>query len=177
MTPSRWLLAGLVLLVGQALARSEGPAPASPPGPADGVYEVRRDGAREKDVLPLREGEAVVVDRHPYAKKDEAGPPRFLVVRSAPDVPLDLAGEPRADREGAEVVRVLFRLKPRAAEALQRLTSDARGRQLAVVLGGEVVTVHKVRAAITGGEVQVTSCAPGGAAYLLERLRAHVKGR
>jgi preprotein translocase subunit SecD len=141
------------------------------------VYLVLRDGPEEKDVRPLRDGEALAVDRHRYAKPDDKRPPRFLVVRAAPDVELDLAGPPEAVKEGEEVVRILLKLRPKAAAALERLTSDRVGKRVAVVVGGEVVTTHKVRQAVRGGEVQITSCAPGGAEYLLERLKPRDKDR
>jgi preprotein translocase subunit SecD len=104
-------------------------------------------------------------------KADDQGPPRFLVVRAAPDVDLDLADAPKALKEGDEVVGVLLKLQPKAATALERLTSDQRGKQITIVLAGDVVTTHKVRDVIKGGDVQITSCAPGAAKYLLEQLR------
>jgi len=138
----------------------------------DGVYAVLRDSLNETDLLPLKDGEALVADRHRYVKADDQEPPRFLVVRAAPDVDLDLADAPKAVEEGGEVVRVLLKLQPKAATALERLTRDQRGKQVAIVLGGEVVTVHKVRDVIKGGDAQITSCAPGAAKYLLEQLQA-----
>jgi preprotein translocase subunit SecD len=161
------------------------PAPAGAPGEApgagkklpDGVYAVRRDGPQEKDVRPLKDGEVLVVDRHRYVKDTATQPPRFLVVRSPPEVTLDLAREPKAVEEGGEVVRILLHLRPQAAAALERLTRDQLGRQVAIVLGGEVVTVHKVRAVIKGGDVQITSCAPGAAGYLLKQLQEGQRNR
>jgi preprotein translocase subunit SecD len=134
---------------------------------------VLREGLNEKDVRPLKDGERPVVHRHRYLKTKDREPPRFLVVRAVPDVDLDLAGQPKAVKDGAEVVRILLKLKPRAAQALERLTSDPAGKQIAIVLGGEVVTMHKVRGVIKGGDVQITSCAAGAAKYLLEQLNAH----
>jgi preprotein translocase subunit SecD len=141
----------------------------------DGVYAVLREGLKEKDVLPLKDGEALAVHRHRYLKDGDKEPPRFLVVRSAPDVPLDLAVAPKADKEGEEVVRILLKLRPKAAAALERLTRARQGRQVAIVVGGEVVTVHKVRAVIKGGDVQITSCTPGGATYLFKQLQSRQK--
>ena len=138
----------------------------------DGVYAVLREGPKEKDVLPLKSGEALAVHRHRYLKDGDKEPPRFLVTRPTPDVPLDLAAGPKADKDGEEVVRILLKLRPKAAAALERLTRDRRGRQVAIVIGGEVVTVHKVRAVIKGGEAQITSCTPGGATYLLKQLQS-----
>jgi hypothetical protein len=63
-------------------------------GPPDGVYAVLRESAKEEDVKPLKDGEVLVVHRHRYRKKDEKEQPRFLVIRSAPDVKLNLVGEP-----------------------------------------------------------------------------------
>jgi hypothetical protein len=38
-----------------------------------------------------------------------------------------------------------------------------------------VVTTHKIRDAIEDGNAQITSCAVGGAEYLLKQLQAHYK--
>jgi hypothetical protein len=138
-----------------------------------GIYLVLREGLKEKDVLPLKHGEALAVHRHRYVKKGAQEPPRFLVVRSAPDVQLDLVGKPKAVKDGEEVVRIFLKLRPKAARALERLTSERLGKRIAIVLGGEVVTTHTIRQVIKGGEAQITSCVGGAANYLLEELRAH----
>jgi len=171
------LLTAAVLLGGQAIAWSRHDEPATGKKVADGVYAVLRDSDDEKNVKPLKDGEALVVNRHRYLKTDDKEPPRYLVVHTAPEVPLDLAGEPKADKDGDEVVRVLLKLRPAAATALEKLTRDRQGKQVAIVLDGEVVTVHKVREAIRNGDVQITSCSPGGATYLLKQLQGRQKGK
>ncbi len=170
MSRSACALAVALLLGGQARADDKAPTPAKKL--PDGVYAVLREGTKEKDVLPLKDGEALAVHRHRYLKDGDKEPPRFLVVRPAPDVPLDLAAAPKADKDGDEVVRILLKLRPKAAAALERLTRDQLGRQVAIVVGGEVVTAHKVRTVIKGGEAQISSCTPGAAGYLLKQLQA-----
>jgi hypothetical protein len=140
----------------------------------DGVYRVLREGASDKDVLPLRSGEAVVLDHARYLKQPGNNPPRFLVVPSQPAVPLALASEPVATNDGAEV-RIQLKLQPTAAAALEKVTREYAGGQLTIVLKNEVVTTHKIRAVITDGDVQITSCAVGAADYLLKQLRALYK--
>lgn len=156
------------LLAACAAAWCHGAAPPQKKIP-DGVYAVRRDGLRKADLLPLRDGERLVVNHHRYSKGDA---PRFVVIGAAPDVALDLAGKPKAIEEGKEVVGILLKLRPGAAAALEKLTGDRSVGQVAVVIGGEVVTMHKVREAIKGGEVKITSCAPKAAAHLLAQLLA-----
>src|SRR5208282_5386428 len=46
---------------------------------ADGVYAVLRESLQEKDLLPLKPGERLLTDTHPYLKKDEIEAPHFLV--------------------------------------------------------------------------------------------------
>jgi preprotein translocase subunit SecD len=168
--PTR-LLAVVLCLAGGTAACPQDRTAASDPKVPDGVYAVYRDGLKEKDVLPLKDGEVLLVHRHRYARKDAQEPPRFLVVRSAPQVKLDLVGKPMAVKEGDEVVRILLKLQPEAATALEKLTRAHLGRQLAVVVGGEVATTHTVRTVIKGGDVQISSCATGAAGYLLEQLK------
>jgi preprotein translocase subunit SecD len=174
MKRSAFLLTALAILGGHAAAWPQGKAPAGKK-PPDGVYAVQRDGAKEKDVLPLKDGEVLVVNRYRYVKTAEKEPPRYLVVRAAPDVTLDLAEAPKADKEGAETVRILLKLQPKSAQALEDLTRAQVGKAVAIVLGGEVVTTHKIRDVIKGGNVQITSCAARAADFLLDQLRAHHK--
>jgi hypothetical protein len=171
------LLAAGLLLGSQAAAllpAAEGREPRK--APADGVYRVLRDGPTEKSILPFKDGETLVVNRHRYQKEGDKEAPQFLAVHDKPEVPLDLAGGPEADRENGAVVRIRMKLRPDAAKALERVTRDRQG-QLAIVLGGEVVTVHKIRTAIPDGNVQITSCSPGAADYLLKQLEARPKGK
>jgi preprotein translocase subunit SecD len=139
----------------------------------DGVYAVLRESLKEKEVLPLKEGEVLVVHQARYLKKEEKEPPRYLVVHAVPEVVFDAAGKPKAVKEGKEVVGISLKLQPKAAAALERLTRDHLGKQLAIVLGGEVVTMHKVREVIKNGDAQISCCAAGSANYLLEQLEAH----
>lgn len=168
-----YVLAALILGSSSLPVSAQDKSPASAKKLPAGVYVVLRENRNEKEVLPLKEGEALVMNRHRYVKKEDREPPLFVVVRSAPDVALDLAEKPKAVKEDGEVVRILLKLKPKAAEALERVTTDGGGKQLAIVLDGEVVTSHKIRQVIKGGEVQISSCAAGGAKYLLEQLQAH----
>lgn len=174
MSRSACTLAVALFLGGQALAEDKAPPPRKL---SDGVYAVLREGLTEKDVQPLKGGEVLTVHRHRYLKDGDKEPPRFLVVRPAPDVPLELAAEPKADKEDEEVVRILLKLRPKAAAALERLTRDRKGRQVAIVIGGEVVTAHKVREVIKGGAVQITSCTPGAATYLLKQLQSRAANK
>ena len=162
-------LAVLFFIGSYARAWPQDKTPKSPQKVPDGVYAVLRESLKEKDLLPLKEGEVLVVHHARYLKKDDKEPPRFLVVHSAPDLVLDLAGKPKAVKEGTEVVCIFLKLQPKAATALERLTRDHLGGQITIVLGGEVVTMHKIREVIKGGDVQITSCAAGAAEYLLER--------
>jgi preprotein translocase subunit SecD len=163
----------LALVLGsQATAWSQDKTPGSSKKLPAGVYAVLRDGLKEKDVLPLKEGEALVVHEYRFLKKEANQPPRFLVVRAVPDVTLDLANEPKVIKAGDEVVGILLKLQPKAAKALEQLTKDHVDKEVAIIVGGEVVTTHKIRTVITGGDVQITSCAPKAAGYLLEQLQA-----
>jgi preprotein translocase subunit SecD len=170
----RFMCTSVVLACGAYWPTWAQDKPAAKKAP-DGVYAVLRDSLNKKDVLPLKDGELLLLHEHRYLKKADKEPPHYLVVRSTPDVDLDLAEAPKADKDGADVVRLLLKLKPQAAAALERLTADRVGKQVAIVIGGDVVTMHKIRETIKGGDVQITSCTPGAATFLLKQLEARSK--
>jgi hypothetical protein len=143
----------------------------------DGIYAVLREGPRRADVLPVGKGEVVVAYDYNFTKKPGGGDPRFLVLHTSPEVPLVLAESPKAVREGDDTVALHLRLRRDHARALERFTRDHHGGKAAIVVGGELATVHKIRQVITGGAVQITSCTEGGCAFLLRRLQDGLRAK
>jgi preprotein translocase subunit SecD len=137
---------------------------------ASGIYKVLREGADEKAVKPTKDDETVAVNNHRYLKKDAKEAPVYLIVHKQPDVPLVLAEEPEVvkDEKG---LQIRLQLHADHAKALEQLTRDNKGGQVAVIIGGEVVTVHRIRDTITGGAVQVTNCNEEAGAYLVKQLK------
>src|SRR5580704_15191200 len=64
-------LAVAILVCAPAFARPEDQKPEPSKRSPSGVYAVLRDGLEGKDVLPLKDDEMLVVDRHRYVKTDE----------------------------------------------------------------------------------------------------------
>jgi preprotein translocase subunit SecD len=171
----RTFLVTSAFVIAQTTAFGGDPTPPQKKLP-DGIYAVVRDSDGEKGVLPLKDGEVLAVDRYRFQKADSRDPPRYLVVHTAPEVTLDLAAEPKAEQDGEEVVRVLLKLQPKSAAALAKLTGDRHYKLVTIILDGEVVTTHKIRATIANGNVQITSCSPGGAAYSAQAAASSSKG-
>jgi hypothetical protein len=172
MHPVACLLASTLFTFSFLSASGQDKTATPPKKPADGIYAVLRESIKEKEILPLKDGEALVMHHHRYLKNADKEPPRYVVVRPAPDVRLELEGAPKAVKDGEEVISILLKLRPKAVAALERLTTDQFGRHITIVVGGEVVTMHKIRDVLKAGEVQITSCAAGAAKHLLEQLQA-----
>jgi preprotein translocase subunit SecD len=149
----------------------------STPKLANGVYAVQRESLNRNDLLPLKDGEVMAVHNHRYLKNEKDTPPRFFVVKEGRDVALDLAEPPKPIKQGNAVTGMHLKLRSEAAAALERLTREHLAHQLVIIIGGEVVTMHTVREAIRGGDVQVTTCEAGAAKFLLEQLEVSQKRR
>jgi hypothetical protein len=166
----------IVLLAGAApffcgldQAKDSGQAPAKKL--PNGLYGVLRDGPEEKAVLPIKDGETVALHNHRYLKKDAKEPPVFLVVHTKPDVPLVLVGEPEVVKSDNGTLTFRLKLHADHAKTLEKFTRDNKGGKVAVVIGGEVVTVHHIRDVITGGDIQVSNCNAEAGAFLLKQLQ------
>jgi hypothetical protein len=70
-------LAAWCFIGSYGLAWSQDKTPQPPKKVPDGVYAVLRESLKEKDVLPLKEGEVLLVHEARYLKKEEKEPPRY----------------------------------------------------------------------------------------------------
>jgi hypothetical protein len=92
MNQAACLFGAFALLGNIVVAWPQQAAPKTEKRSAEGVYVVRRSALNEAEVLPLKDGETLLVHRHRYLKTSDKEPPRFLVVPSAPAVSPRLDG-------------------------------------------------------------------------------------
>jgi len=137
----------------------------------DGLYLILREGTERKALVPLRDGESLVLDDYKYLEVKPEEPPEYLVIRSAPDVPLILEDNPRAERDVNGRTKLYLTLSSKYVDKLERLTRDNLGSRVAVLVGGEIVSTHKIKSVIKDGRLQLTRCTDNACEYLLLRLK------
>ena len=151
--PRRLLPLVFALACACACACADSSPVATPAVLADGVYEVL---AVERDRAALPEPDSdtrVLIHDRKYLRGGADEPPDYLLLRVPGYAPLDLARPPtQGMTEGRPVL--LLALEEDAGKALTELTS--RAERAAVVVGGDVVTVHRIRVPIEGGHLQIS---------------------
>jgi preprotein translocase subunit SecD len=62
-------------------------------------------------------------------------------------------------------------LSEEAAGQLEAFTARCLGQPVAIVVGGEVITVYTIRQVITGGRFQISRCGDDGCQVLFRELQ------
>ncbi len=138
-------------------------------GPECGVYEVVSVVEEPGALAAAGPGERWF--RYAPAAVDE-GPARSFLLREEGAVALELAAEPVASEDEEGRGQIALTLTPRAGRALADLSRRVAGGQLAVVVGGVVISCHKVREPLAGDRVLISCCAPGAYERLCQQLQA-----
>ena len=101
-------------------------------------------------------------------------PPRHYRVKNLPDVGFSLDSRPEiGDKvDGKTTLNVI--LGEGDALAFQKFTAANIGRGLAIIIGGKVVTAHKIRTEIVGGKIQITRCGDDACEQLFMWLKDSV---
>lgn len=96
----------------------------------------------------------------------------YLIIRTRPDVELNLAVAPQInDTSDKYAFNLNIELDDAAAQKLQKFTAKNLNRGVAMVIGGKVVTMHKIRSEIIGGRLQITRCNDNGCKYIYNSLQ------
>ncbi len=68
-------------------------------------------------------------------------------------------------------------LSEEAAAQFESFTERYLGQTVALVVGGQVLTVHKIRQVVHDGKVQISRCGDEGCQILFLELRDNVPGK
>jgi len=157
------LVAGVLLAGIAAVARQ-------PEKHQAGFYLVAAE-ASSPDALPAptREQQIARYDQK-YLRDSERTPPEYLVLSRRPDVTLKLAKPPAIGKGSNGFAELSLELTKAAADDLERVSREHLGQRVAFVVDGEVVTTHKIRSVITGGQFRLSRCTDNACQYILGRL-------
>jgi len=133
---------------------------------ATGVFDTRK--AAERSAGESR----VLLDNHTYDPPSERPAPRYVAIDTTQHVPFVFETAPSAtlDPTGRTILSVA--LDAKHAKRLKTFTTRHLGKSAAMIVGGELVSVHKIRDVITEGKLQITSCGADVCNVLYSKLVA-----
>jgi hypothetical protein len=167
------LCAGLVSGCGNEQARPEAPvsgghAPAA--ALANGLYAVEGE-AHEAPTSGAPHPERVVLPYDPMPVDGEASPPRrWVEIDRSSNVPLIVQSASLTEEDARGLPFLSVTLDPRYTTRLEDFTREHLGGRAAVVLDGNVVTVHKVRSVLTDGKMQISRCTDRACTVIRSKL-------
>ena len=137
---------------------------------ADGIYSVIRTADTEAEAGVVSEGELLLIYDGRYTGDGSTDDTTWVVLDARDPVPLLLEGTPdkRPDDRGHTLLSVT--LQKKQAAALEKFTERHLNERVATLIDGEVVTMHRVRAVITGGRIQITRCTDNACEVLYSKL-------
>ena len=138
---------------------------------SDGLYLILRSAHERKSLRPLGETEKLVANDFHFLEPAEREPVIYLVLQSKPFVPLILGSNPSEDKEESTgKPRLQLQLAEDQQALLEEFTRAHMGEMIAIVIGGDVVSTHKVKSVILGGRLQITRCTKHGCQTLFTNL-------
>lgn len=152
--------------------------PAEPPQPIDstpsvncnGVYTVLRDAPTWTEAQDRDTACVVLPYDHKYTDSTPGEPLRYIALDPTSFVPLILEGNPEATKDTGGKTILSVTLKKEYADALEDFTRAHLGGKVAIVLDGEIVTIHKVRSIVSGRKLQITRCTDNACEILRAKL-------
>ena len=137
----------------------------------NGAYSVLREAPTRQDARVEGVPQAVLAyDRRKYSDAPPNEPLTYIAIDRRDYVPLIIEGTPelKSDGQGKSVLTVS--LSRKNAERAEAFTRAHLGGRIAMVVDGEIVTLHKIRSVIIGGNVQITRCTDNACEVIRSKL-------
>ena len=166
-----WAICTCVCPVRAQMSQSNAPAGPSVGSIPNGAYFVLREAPTPQEARIAGSSQIVLAyDRRTYSGAPTNEPVSYVAIDPKDFIPLIIEGAPemRKDGQGKSILSVsLTRTNADKAEAFTRAHL---GGKIAMVVDGEIVTLHKIRSVITGGQLQITRCTDNACEVIRAKL-------
>jgi len=136
----------------------------------DGLYLILRQDADRVKVEPAGPDEEIVINDFEFLQPSERETTVFVAVSQNHFIPFIFSTDPAKDSDDKGRTKLLLQLAEDQIKPLESFTEKHCGKSVAIIIGGKVVTTHKIREAITGGKLQITRCSDFGCDVLYTQL-------
>lgn len=139
----------------------------------DGIYLIDRSGDDLQALLPASDSEKVITFNQEFIDKTDPGV-KYLVINTKEFVPLKLNAEPVTEEQPDKRKKLLLSLTQDAKIALAEFTEKNMNRLTSIVVGGQALTMHKVKAVIDSGQLQISRCTDNACELLYVELKDNI---
>ena len=146
------------------------------PGPAaqhleNGAYSILREAPSLQEAqVASAPGVVLTYDRRKYSGAPPNEPLAYVAIDPKDYVPLIIEGNPemKSDGQGKSILTVS--LSGKNVQRAEAFTRAHIGGRIAMVVDGEIVTLHKIRSVITDGKLQITRCTDDACEVIRSKL-------
>ncbi|MBX9671398.1 MAG: hypothetical protein K2X93_27665 [Candidatus Obscuribacterales bacterium] len=138
---------------------------------SNGFYLIVRESAEKKEVEPVDSTEQLALYDYEFFEPTDRGTMTYVVLAKDKFIPISLSEAPTKEPDGKGRRKLMLQLAKEQIVPLERFTTTNWGKAIAIVIGGKVVTTHKIREPIKGGKIQITRCSDNGCDVLYTQLQ------
>jgi len=136
----------------------------------NGFYAVLSEGSSRDEARTDSIPNIVLLYDGKYVDSSQTASSSFVALDTASFVPLILEGSPTANKDGNGRTLLGITLSKKYIGRLEVFTKAHLGGRVAIVLDGEITTMHKIRSVISEGKIQITRCYDNACEILLSKL-------
>ena len=136
----------------------------------NGFYFVSGEGTTRTEAIKGTQSCVLLVYDGKYVDSTQMSSPEFIAIDTTLFVPLILESAPTAQKDGNGRTLLGVTLSKMYVGRLEDFTKAHLGGKVAIILDGEIITMHKIRSVISGGKIQISRCYDNACEILLSKL-------
>ena len=140
----------------------------------DGFYLVTEPGLEQFDIRPKNTDEKLVQFDKRFLDTTVVAYTKFIVTTKE-YVSLKLKELPEPVKQPNDRQNVVLPLVESSGKQLFEFTKQNTGKMLAIIIGGQVVSVYTIKGPINGGVVQIGRCTKQATNFLLSALQKDIQ--
>jgi preprotein translocase subunit SecD len=137
---------------------------------SDGLYLITKIDTIASELSPLSLNEKEIFFSEMFEAYNSEAYLR-IIVDTTQYVPLELEDAPRAEQQTETKKKLLLTLTNVASEKLKTFTANHVMDRVVLIVDGEALTMHKIREAITSGQLQISRCNDNACERLFVKLK------
>lgn len=159
--------ASLLLLLAAGTVFSQKPASVKV---QNGFYSVLSERSSREEARTDSLPNIVLLYDGKYVDSSQTTSPSYVALDTTSFVPLIIEGAPTAKKDGNGRTLLGVSLSKKYIKTLENFTKAHLGGRVAIVLDGEIITMHMIRSVISEGKVQITRCYDNACEVLFSKL-------